>query len=187
MTISENVGELIVETMALKQLGVTAGGRSFNTSMRDLTVISSFRSDLFRDRSRSRAGVPVIVKSLTRAHVSFGGGGVLTTNINRISLQCFQCVWTSVHQMLYSTPNEVHVTEPNFSKKVDHRFHGTVTTKPNRQPSSEGKDEGGNECQVVLLVPLKIALAREVEGLPDAETVQRRTKYAYWTPSRSPG
>ena len=81
----EESGDVMVESMALKEPGGVAGVQLLSTEMRDAAVISSSRRDLFRVRSRSRWDSPP-VESLARVCIFFEEGLSpqisLTSNFN---------------------------------------------------------------------------------------------------------
>jgi len=51
---SENAKDVMVESMVLRKLEITFGGRDLRAGRMDPASISSVRSDLFRERSKSR-------------------------------------------------------------------------------------------------------------------------------------
>jgi len=84
---SENAKDVMVESMVLRKLEITFGGRDLRAGRMDPASISSVRSDLFRERSKSR-----------REDLAVGVVGwrwhtfriqLLTTRIGQIQLQCF--------------------------------------------------------------------------------------------------
>jgi len=79
----------------------------------------------------------------------------LTTKVNRIQPQGFQCLHTSVQQESHPIHvAKIHVTESDTTEQVTQQVHSRGSFQ--HQPSSQWRGEGWDNCRTVYLFALRI-------------------------------